>query len=700
MGKPTDKQSQLIPVSKQRNRIETMGLTATLGPFVGFNSSSRVQMLSSHVSQAIAPAKPDIPRAMTGFETQLAEHTFNIKMPTDGIVKSIHRKYRGGVGQAAINKNPTTTIIYQCQDTGRYDYISICEIETRHKAFAVKYLINPAVDRLREGSAIPAGTVLASSPNIMEGEIYATGLETSVAYLAVPGVIEDGFVVSESYCLRASPLEIGSSIVEWGRRSYPLNLYGDENHYKPFPEIGDTIRADGLVFALRDYDSMFDAIEMTPAALMEVDMVSDRRIYGVGGATVYDITVESGIGESRSRPVTPAGMEIQADRYRSSATEYYEGIRKVYDQLERENKRGFVLSPKLQNLVVRAIADQPNAAHARGNRSQGIIRRTFKNQPLDEWRVEIKFEKLKPVKPGSKMTDRHGGKGVICAIWPDSHMPVDKDGNVADVLAFAKGAVSRLNVGQFYEHYVNAASRDMSKWVQAQYGKVDNSVIWERVMTYYKAAAPQMAGLLERNYTSKAAIDNHIQSIVESGIYLYISPVEEHLGPQMVRNIDSIIKPTYGPVSYVNSVGERVITRDPCFIGIKDMIILEKTDQKPMAVSSATLQHHGMISGATRESRNAHPSKQQSTRVLGETECRLFSATMGGDICAEMLDLANSPESHREAVYSILAADKPSRIDSLVDREKNPIGRSRPLAFVTHLLAASGTSIENNTGDK
>lgn len=281
----------------------------------------------------------------------------------------------------------------------------------------------------------------------------------------------------------------------------------------------------------------------------------------------------------------------------------------------------------------------------------------------------------------------------MCAIWPKANMPVDEDGNVADVIAFAKGAISRLNVGQFYEHFVNAASRDMSKWVRANVGVLSHEEVWGRLMDYYMAASPRQAELVCKNYTTKAQQSEHLESIITSGIYLYISPTDEHLGPDMVGKIRKVIEPTYGPVSYVDSTGSRVTTRDNVFIGIKDMIILEKTDHRPMAVSSSNLQHHGMISGSTKESRNAHPSKQQSTRVFGETEVRLMAATMGGDIMAELLDLANSPDSHREAVLSILSANNSSQIDSLVDRRKTPLGSSRALMFVTHLLAASGIKI-------
>ena len=129
---------------KMSNRLETMGLTGTLSPFVLFNSSSRVQMLSSHISQAIQPAESSIPRTMTGFEIQLGDHTFNIKMPEDGVIYSIHRKYYGDVTLSHQMKNPLITVIYQCQKTGCYDYIDITEY---HPTWCIyKYRENIHID--------------------------------------------------------------------------------------------------------------------------------------------------------------------------------------------------------------------------------------------------------------------------------------------------------------------------------------------------------------------------------------------------------------------------------------------------------------------------------------------------------------------------------------------------------------------------
>lgn len=233
----------------------------------------------------------------------------------------------------------------------------------------------------------------------------------------------------------------------------------------------------------------------------------------------------------------------------------------------------------------------------------------------------------------------------------------------------------------------------MAKWVRANINTLPHTEVWDRVMAYYKAAAPEDYNALNKHYTTVGDQRMHLDSIVDSGFYLHMNACSEHININIVDEITKVIKPTYGPVSYIDAEGKRVTTIDNVLIGSLDMIILEKTEQRPMAVSSATLQHHGLISGNNKEIRNAHPSKQQSTRVLGETECRLIAAVMGGDILAEMLDLANSPESHREAVWSILNAEDPSNILSVVNREITKLGRSRVLSFFNHILLCNGVAI-------
>lgn len=285
-------------------------------------------------------------------------------------------------------------------------------------------------------------------------------------------------------------------------------------------------------------------------------------------------------------------------------------------------------------------------------------------------------------------------KGVICKILPDYMMPIDREGNRADVITYAKGAVARLNPGQFYECYINAASRDLTKWIIKNYkSNKDLKLVWDKLLSYYSVVSQNQYNLVNKNYDNDDLKNKHIQSIIESGIYLYISAVDTNINSTIIERIEKIISPTFGPVRFVDDEDNHVITKDPILIGCKNMIILEKTDQHPMAIGSGTLQHHGLLSGASKANRLAHPSKQQTARVLGETEVRLYAAAMGADVVSELLDLSNNPDNHRETISSIMKAKYPTNIKNIIDRKQYPVGRSRALSFCFHILNCLGFRI-------
>lgn len=68
--------------------------------------------------------------------------------------------------------------------------------------------------------------------------------------------------------------------------------------------------------------------------------------------------------------------------------------------------------------------------------------------------VVIKTEEA--AKIGDKLSNRHGGKGVVTGIIPDHEMPKTKDGPI-EVLMSPMGIISRINVSQTYESAIGKA---------------------------------------------------------------------------------------------------------------------------------------------------------------------------------------------------------------------------------------------------
>lgn len=104
-------------------------------------------------------------------------------------------------------------------------------------------------------------------------------------------------------------------------------------------------------------------------------------------------------------------------------------------------------------LVGKGLGDRPKDTSIRWNmEDDGYIQDVQKSSRGVT--VQIKTEER--AKIGDKLAGRHGNKGVITHILPDSHAPHDKDGNPVDILLNPVGVISRINIGQIYE---NAASK-------------------------------------------------------------------------------------------------------------------------------------------------------------------------------------------------------------------------------------------------
>lgn len=415
-GEPTR-----VPWRPNELRPEFLSINS-LNPWPGHDSSSRGTMFSSsHIGQSLQIADCTPRRCQTGTEREFGRFTFKIKAPCDMVIIKVIPKYQQTLGMGGVKENPSSVIIYENIETKEVGIIDLVRfstaIDNRHQHFGFRYKFTAAEQHLYPGSRIPKGTVLADSPAIDENGNYCYGLETNTAFMSVPGIIEDGIVVSESYLKRITSKGFEKRQVSWGKQYYPLNLYGDNEHYKPFPDIGDRIRDDGLLFALRPYDDLLAPVEMHPTALQEPDYIFDKLIYGEPGAKVVDVTVHHD-DTQRTEP-TPVGIEEQAERYKDSLTKFYDAVLDVHGDLLLKRGKSLNITPDFHRLVVEGISDRGHKENPylhkirRHNASaKRKVQKMYRRAPLDDWRVEVAFEYDVVPTIGFKLTDCHGGKGV------------------------------------------------------------------------------------------------------------------------------------------------------------------------------------------------------------------------------------------------------------------------------------------------
>ena len=67
------------------------------------------------------------------------------------------------------------------------------------------------------------------------------------------------------------------------------------------------------------------------------------------------------------------------------------------------------------------------------------------------------------LRPGDKMSGRHGNKGVVSKIVPVEDMPYREDGRPVDIVLNPLGVPSRMNVGQILETHLGGRVKSLAK---------------------------------------------------------------------------------------------------------------------------------------------------------------------------------------------------------------------------------------------
>ncbi len=76
-------------------------------------------------------------------------------------------------------------------------------------------------------------------------------------------------------------------------------------------------------------------------------------------------------------------------------------------------------------------------------------------------KIQIEVAQVRHVVVGDKLAGRHGNKGVISKIVPDSDMPYLEDGTPVDIIISPISVLGRMNLGQLLEAHLGLAARNL-----------------------------------------------------------------------------------------------------------------------------------------------------------------------------------------------------------------------------------------------
>lgn len=567
----------IIPVDPDLEITEELLGAHAANSLVQHNSSARSYMYTSHLSQSLTLLNGDSPILETGVDSQLSEHTFGPVAEDDvRILKKVTR-YRG-MSNGYVS-NVTDIIYFTLKET--YDEntnqiemeLDIIDVPKYHAGvyqnFGFTYNHNHDVlDNLKQGSILKAGTWLARSPAVKKNGGYGLGVNANMLMCTHPDIAEDAVVISESLAKKMAYEVFETKYIDFGSTYLPLNLYGNADEYKPFPEIGDKINKNSVLAALRHFKDFGanragledDPVDYTPALLsnadlMEFDTNFDKCIYLRGPGSDVDVgdgrIEESGVVVDIKCFKNPKktselfhGMNELSEKYVRSYLQYCEDVINAYDSICKElgdrdygyGDNKIKKSAQLHSLVVNAgkVAYEHNVKRIKSNPVLMALSKRLKfvkgtstsnlpnklglsnrNENLDTYRMEFTIRYVVTLGKGHKISDQSGGKGVITDVRPDHLMPYNSYGR-ADIIMDSNSVINRMNLARVYQKEFCGASRkcqsvlrDMAQG-ERDVSKIPPNVIED--MFYYlmgligKFNTPQFDEYSKANYEEKLEI--------------------------------------------------------------------------------------------------------------------------------------------------------------------------------------------------
>ena len=483
---------------------QLVSVAASLIPFLENDDANRALMGSNMMRQAVPLLKPESPLVGTGIESDVAlDSGVTIVAKRDGIVDKIDGKRIVIKATEETDFSKSGVDIYNLQKFKRSNQ-NTC-INQR-----------PLV---RVGDKVKTGDIIADGPSTRLGEL-ALGKNVTVAFMPWQGYnFEDSILISER-CV-TDDVFTSVHIVEYEIMARDTKL-GEEEITRDIPNVNEdalkNLDESGIVYIGAEVNAGDILVgKVTPKGdsasgpeekllrsifgekAIDVTDTSLRMSRGSSG-TVVDVRVFNRHGiekDERSITIERAEIEqVQQDKIveeeilersiKQRATQILSGSKlnkKVKDitegtELNAELINGLSIND-IFKISVGNVQDEATLSQLKDqytSAKQDITER-FEDKVLkirsgdDLLPSVMKMVKVfvaikRRLRPGDKMSGRHGNKGVVSKIVPVEDMPYREDGRPVDIVLNPLGVPSRMNVGQILETHLGWACKEFGEEIK------------------------------------------------------------------------------------------------------------------------------------------------------------------------------------------------------------------------------------------
>ena len=505
---------------------QLVSVAASLIPFLENDDANRALMGSNMMRQAVPLLKPESPLVGTGIESDVAlDSGVTIVAKRDGVVDKID-------GKRIVIKATDETDFTK----SGVDIFNLQKFKRSNQNTCINQ--KPLV---RVGDKVKSGDIIADGPSTKLGEL-GLGKNVTVAFMPWQGYnFEDSILISER-CV-TDDVFTSIHILEYEVMARDTKL-GEEDITRDIPNVSEeslkNLDESGIVYIgaeVKAGDILVGKVTPKGDSASGPEEKLLRSIFGEKAIDVTDTSLKMSRGssgvvvdvrvfnrhgiEKDERSITIERAEIEVVQQDKIVEE--EILERSIKQRANQILGGSLLNKKIKDFdqgtkidfdkinsltiadvlkltvgdvkkeeSILQLKDQYNKA------KQDIIER-FEDKVLkirsgdDLLPSVMKMVKVfvavrRRLRPGDKMSGRHGNKGVVSKIVPVEDMPYRENGQAVDIVLNPLGVPSRMNVGQILETHLGWACKEfgdqMKNLIIENQKKIEKT---EKISTFLKS---------------------------------------------------------------------------------------------------------------------------------------------------------------------------------------------------------------------
>ncbi len=480
---------------------QLVSVAASLIPFLENDDANRALMGSNMMRQAVPLLKPEAPLVGTGIESDVAlDSGVTIVAKRDGVVDKIDGKRIVIKASSEKDFSKSGVDIYNLQKFKR---------SNQNTCINQKPLV-------RVGDKVKSGDIIADGPSTKVGEL-ALGKNVTVAFMPWQGYnFEDSILISER-CV-TDDVFTSIHIEEYEVMARDTKL-GEEDITRDIPNVNEeslkNLDESGVVYIgaeVKPGDILVGKVTPKGDTASGPEEKLLRSIFGEKAIDVTDTSLKmpSGSGgivvdvrvfnrhgiDKDERSITIERAEIESVQEDKKVEEEIleRSIKQRLSSIlngTKTNKKikdvdsGTVLTDEIIDslpvfdLLKVSLEDQTKLSSLsqikdQYNSAKQDIQDRFEDKVLkirqgdDLLPSVMKMVKVfvaikRRLRPGDKMSGRHGNKGVVSKIVPVEDMPYRENGKPVDIVLNPLGVPSRMNVGQILETHLGWSCTELGE---------------------------------------------------------------------------------------------------------------------------------------------------------------------------------------------------------------------------------------------